>query len=183
MKGLPAGKVLIAFPSASKPASSLPFPLRLPPTSRARPGGGRTSAPDLARVPQSRETRLPLPLPLPPTPPPPLTSFPLTSRRRCSKNIKDAASAAAGQPGAGCWSRTPSPPAPDPRTVGNNTSSFATATYRVCARLARPSRSGPFRGRPPSGAAGSRWTAGGGLRNSWPLGSRATCRREGPAPE
>lgn len=121
---------------------------------------------------KSRETRLPLPLPpsLPPLPPPPLTSFPLTSRRRCSKNIKDAASAAAGQPGAGCWSRTPSPPAPDPRTVGN-TFSFAIVTSRVCDRLARPSRSGPFRGRPPSGTAGSGWTAGGGPRNPWPPGS------------
>lgn len=178
--GFPALKVHLAFPLVPKLSSSLPFPRRLPPTTCARPGVGRTSAPDLARVPhKSRETRLPLP-------PPPLTSFPLTSRRRCSKNIKDAASAAAGQPGAGCWSRTPPPPAPDLLTVGN-TSSFAISTSRVC--LADPTE--PLGAVPgPPAEWGCRLPVGGRRRPEEPLvpgkpfRSRATRRRaEGPAPE
>lgn len=111
--GLPNPKVLIAFPLLPKPASPpllasqvaflLPCPARRRQDQRPR---SRESSH------KSRETRSPLLLL-----PPPLTSFPLTSRRRCSKNIKDAASAAAGQPGAGRWSRTPPQPAPDPPTV------------------------------------------------------------------
>lgn len=125
-KGLTAFKPLLPIP-ASPPLSSSQVAFLLPRPARRRqdqrPGSRESSH-------KSRETR-------PPLLPPPLTSFPLTSRRRCSKNIKDAASAAAGQPGAGRWSRTPPPPAPDPRTV--TTLSFSPSGPPVCV-LGWPSR-------------------------------------------
>ncbi|TKC41759.1 hypothetical protein EI555_009296 [Monodon monoceros] len=103
--------------------------------------GGGARAPGCARVPpKSRETRRP-PLLLVLLPPPP-TSFPLTSRRCCSKNKgRDHRSRCRA------WLGSPEP-RPTPASSG--------AAYgRLCVRPAGPARpAGAVRGPPPKGATG-----------------------------
>ena len=178
----PSNKFPSLLPSSNNLAHAL-LPQSLSPPALGLMGGAR--APNCARVPlKSRETCLP---PLPP----PLTSFPLTSRRCCSKNK-----------GRGRRSRCRGSPEPCPSPVSSgaaygNASSLP-SWPPVCAYrwpgMAGRSRSGATAER---GRRGPGWAASGGLRKlSWrgaaPLPPEASCRpgacraaleAELPAPE
>lgn len=127
--------------------------------SRAGPGG-RGKGSDYARVPlKSRETRLP---PLPP----PLTSFPLTSRRCCSKN-KGRGHRSHCREGLGSQEPRPTPFSFG-ATYGNASSSILAAS--ACALPDGQGRPGPFRGRRGVGPSGSRVEGSEGPRDSFRLG-------------
>lgn len=99
-------------------------------------GGGGVRVPDCARVPpKSRETRLP------PLLPPPLTSFPLTSRRCCSKN-KGRGHRSLYRAGLGSQEPRPTP-ASSGATSGNASSSvfLVTCAWRPAGRT-RPAGAG-----------------------------------------
>lgn len=169
------------LPSSSNLARAL-LPQSLSPPALGLVGGAR--APNCARVPpKSRETRL---QPLPP----PLTSFPLTSRRCCSKNK--------GRGHRSCCRGSPEPcptPVSSGAAYGNASSLPSWPPVRASRRLgmAGRSRSGATSER---GRRGPGWAAGGGLRKLWrgaaPLPPEASCRpgacraaleAEPPAPE
>ena len=178
----PSNKFPSLLPSSNNHAHAL-LPQSLSPPALGLMGGAR--APNCARVPlKSRETCLP---PLPP----PLTSFPLTSRRCCSKNK-----------GRGRRSRCRGSPEPCPSPVSSGAAYGNAASLPswppVCAYrwpgMAGRSRSGATAER---GRRGPGWAASGGLRKlSWrgaaPLPPEASCRpgacraaleAELPAPE
>lgn len=128
---------------ANSPGSAPP---PTPSASRDGPGGG-ARARDCARVlPKSRETRLP---PLPP----PLTSFPLTSRRCCSKNKGRGRRSRCR---AGLGSPEPRPTAASSGAAYGNASSSALLAACACAPPARQGRPGPFGSRSREGSPGSR---------------------------
>lgn len=122
--------------------------------------GGGARAPGCARVPpKSRETPRPPPLLLlllPLLPPPPPTSFPLTSRRCCSKN-----KGRGHRSRCRAWLGSPEPrptPASSGAAYGNAFSSVLQAAC-ACAQLARQGQPEPFGGRRRRGPLGS-WVGG-----------------------
>lgn len=155
----------LSLASSSRNLAGVLLPQLLSPPALGRVGGARIR--DCARVPpKSRETCLP---PLPP----PLTSFPLTSRRCCSKN-KGRGSRSCCRAGLG--SQEPHP------TLASSGAAYGNASSAFLPPVRLPLRPGKASwGR--SGAASERrcrgpgWAAGEGLRESsrrcgapWPQG-------------